>query len=120
MEGIKGERNEQQSDRVEHRYQNGLYLGRFEVEKVTFFIKHASCLYLELCFLPERGAIFRNIVSNKSPESEKWSHNNIGYIKILPKWCRIHQDVIKIMSDTPLKSPKEATCSNNTHICKVF
>ena len=25
-----------------------------------------------------------------------------------------------MMSDTPLKSGKEGTCSNNTHICDVF
>ena len=34
--------------------------------------------------------------------------------------CRIHLDVIKIMSDTPSRSPQEATCSNNTHICELF
>ena len=38
MEGIKGERNERQSDRAENHDQNGFYLGRFEVEKVTFLI----------------------------------------------------------------------------------
>ena len=36
------------------------------------------------------------------------------------KRCRIHQDVIKIMTDTLLKSLKEATCTNNTHFCGVF
>ena len=56
----------------------------------------------------------------KLPESEKGSQNNVRYIKILPKWGRIHEDGIKIMSDTSLKSPKQATCSNNTHICNVF
>ena len=59
MEGIKGERNEQQSDMAENHYQHGLYLGRFEVEKVRFVINNALCLYLELCFLPERGAHFQ-------------------------------------------------------------
>ena len=38
MEGIKGERNEQQSDRAENHSQHWLYLGRFEVEKVRFLI----------------------------------------------------------------------------------
>ena len=54
------------------------------------------------------------------PESEKWSQNNIGYIQISSERCRIRQDFIKIMSDTSLKSLKEATCSNNTHFCGVF
>ena len=61
MEGIKGERNEQQSARAENHHQNGLYLGRFEVEKVRFVINNALCLYLELCFLLERGAHFQKI-----------------------------------------------------------
>ena len=51
--------------------------------------------------------IFRKTM-NKWPESEKGSQNNVGYIKIPPKWYWKHQDVIKIMSDTRLKSPKEA------------
>ena len=38
MEGIKGERNEQQSDRAENHDQNGLYLSRFEVEKMRFLM----------------------------------------------------------------------------------
>ena len=51
----------------------------------------------------------------------KWLRNNGGYIKISSKRCRRHQDVVKIISDTTLyKALKEATCSNNTHICKVF
>ena len=33
MEGIKGERNERQSDRAEYYDKNGPYLGRLEVEK---------------------------------------------------------------------------------------
>ena len=61
MEGIKGERNEQQSDRAENHDQNGLYLGRFEVEKVRFLINNALCLYLELCFLLEREAHLNRI-----------------------------------------------------------
>ena len=46
MEGIKGERSEQQSDRAENRPQNGLDLGRFEVQKVMFLIKDALCVYI--------------------------------------------------------------------------
>ena len=61
MEGIKGERNERQSDRAENHDQNGLYLGRFEVEKVTCLIQNALCLYLELWFLPRQGAHFQKI-----------------------------------------------------------
>ena len=37
MDGIKGERNEQVSDRAENHDQNKLYLGGFDVEKVYFF-----------------------------------------------------------------------------------
>ena len=59
MEGIKGERSEQQSDRAENHHQNGLDLGRFEVQKVICLIKNAFCLYLELCFLHRRGAHFQ-------------------------------------------------------------
>ena len=39
MEGIKGVRSEQQSDRAENHHQNGLDLGCFEAQKVRFFIK---------------------------------------------------------------------------------
>ena len=77
MEGIKGERNEQQSDRAENHYQNGLYLGRFEVEKVTSFINNALCLYLELCFLPKRGIHFQKIMKKRWSESEKWSRKTL-------------------------------------------
>ena len=38
MEGIKGERNEQQSDRAENHDPNGFDLGRFEVETVGLLI----------------------------------------------------------------------------------
>ena len=38
MEGIKGERNEQQSDGAENHDQNGSYLDRIEVEKVKFLM----------------------------------------------------------------------------------
>ena len=115
MERIKGERNEQQTDRTENHNQNGVYLGRFVVEKWDFRSK---------CFV----SIFRIVLSYPSGEhnfrkpwkvARKWkrSQNNVGYIKISSKRCRIHQDLINIMLDTSLKSPKEATCSNNTHIC---
>ena len=93
---------------------------RFGVQKVIFLIKDALHLHLELCFLCGWGAQFQNIHENKWSDSEKWSQNNDGYMKIPPKWGRIHEDVIKIMSDTSLKSPKEGTCSNHTHISDVF
>ena len=98
----------------------GRVRGRFEVQKVIFLIKQASWLYSELCFLCRRGAHFQKNHETKLLESEKWSQNNVGYIKIPPKCCWKHQDVIKIMSDTTLKLTKEATCSNNTHIYNVF
>ena len=77
MEGIKGERSEQQSDRAEHHHQNGLDLGRFEVQKVVFLIKNALCLYLELCFLQQRGVHFQKIHEKKWSESEKWSRETL-------------------------------------------
>ena len=120
MEGIKGERSEQKSNRAENQDRNGIDLGHFDVEKVRFFIKNALCLYLELCFPCGRGAQFQKNHETKRSESENWSHNNVRNIKILPKLGRIHEDGIKIMSDTSLKSPREATCSNNTHNCDVF
>ena len=49
-----------------------------------------------------------------------YCQNHTRYMKISPQWGRMHQDVIKIVSDTSLKLSKEATCSNNTHICEVF
>ena len=58
MEGIKGERSEQQSDRAENHHQSRLYLGRFDVEKMRFVIKNVLCRYSELCFLCLRGAHF--------------------------------------------------------------
>ena len=41
MEGIKGERDEQQSDRAENHDQHGLYLGPFRVPKSESF--HLKC-----------------------------------------------------------------------------
>ena len=120
MGRIKGERSERQSDKTENHHQNRLYLGLFDVEKMRFFIKNALWLYSELCFLCRRGAHFQKVHEKMLPESEKWSQNYVRYIKIPPKWGRIHEDGVKIMSDISLKSPKEATCSNNTHGCEVF
>ena len=71
MEGLKGEKNEQQSDRAENRDQNEFYLTRFGAEKVRFFTKSALCLYLELCFLLRQGAQFQKIHETKMSESEK-------------------------------------------------
>ena len=77
MEGIKGDRIEQQSDRAENHHQNGLDLGRFEVQKVVLLIKNALCLYLELCFLCRRGVHFQRIHRKKWSESEKWSQKTL-------------------------------------------
>ena len=94
--------------------------GGFDVRKVRFVIKHALCLYLKICFPLQREAYFQKNHEKKWSESKKWSQNLVRYIKIPPTWGRIHEDGIKIMSDISLKSPKEATCSNNTHICYVL
>ena len=77
MEGIKGERSEQQSDRAENHHQNGLDLGLFEVQKVMFLNENALCLYLELCFLCRRGVHFQKIHGKKWSESEKWSRKTL-------------------------------------------
>ena len=77
LEGIRRERSEQQSDRAENHHQNGLALGRFEVQKVMFLIKNALCLYLELCFLCGRGVHFQKCHAKKWSESEKWSRKSL-------------------------------------------
>ena len=71
MEGIKGERSEQQSNRAENQDRNGIDLGHFDVEKVRFFIKNALCLYLELCSPCGRGAQFQKNHKKKWSEGEK-------------------------------------------------
>ena len=86
MEGIKRERGEQQSDSAENHHQNGLDLGRFEVQKVVLLIKNALCLYLELCFLLQRGAQFHKIHEKKLLESKAWSRKTLdgkcdGYVR---------------------------------------
>ena len=86
MEGIKGERSEQQSDKAENHHQNGVNSGRFEVQKVRFLIKDALWLYSELCFLCRRGAHFQKIHEKKWLESEKWSRKALdgkcdGYMR---------------------------------------
>ena len=88
--------------------------------KMRFLIKHALCLYPKMWFSLQRGAHFHKNHANMSPKNEKCWQNHVGYMKISPQWGRMHQDVIKIVSDTSLKLSKEATCSNNTHICEVF
>ena len=65
-------------------------------------------------------AYFEKNHDKKRSESGKWSQNYVRYIKIPATWGRIHEDGVKIMSDISIKSPKEATCSNNTHGCEVF
>ena len=89
-------------------------------KNMGFFIKKASCRSSELCFLLRRGRHFHKIHENMSPKNEKCCQNHVGYSKISPTWGRMHQGVIKIVSDASLKSSREATCSNNTHICEVF
>ena len=73
MEGIEGERSEQQNDRAENHHQNGIDLCRFEARGVILLIKNALCLYSELCFLHWRGAHFHKIREKTLPENEKWS-----------------------------------------------
>ena len=78
MEGIKGERSEQQSDRVENHHQHGLDLGGFEVQKVRFFIKNSLGRSSKLCFLCRRGAHFQKFHERKLSESEKWGRKTLG------------------------------------------
>ena len=71
--------------------------------------------------LPIAGVDNNSINFMKKVAGERTMESkNVGYIKIPPTWCWKHQDVIKIMSDTPLNSHEEATCSNNIHIYDVF
>ena len=70
MEGIKGERSEQHSDRADNHHQNGFYLGRFEVPNVILSIKNVLWLYSELCFLCRRGAHFQKNHEKTWSESE--------------------------------------------------
>ena len=62
MDGIKGERSEEQSDKAENHHQHGVNSGRFEAQKMRFLIKNALWLYSELCFLVQWGAQFQKIV----------------------------------------------------------
>ena len=96
------------------------HLSRIDVERIRFLIKHALCGYSELCFLCRRGSNFQKNHRTRATEGEKGSKNYVGHVKISPKWCRIHEDVHKIMSNTSLTSTRDATCNNNTHICYVF
>ena len=73
MERIKGERIELQSDRAETHDQNMLNLGRFDVEKVRFFVKNALGRSSKLCSLCGRGGHFQKNREKKGSESEKWS-----------------------------------------------
>ena len=86
MEGIKGERSEQHSDKVENHHQNGVNPGRFEVQKLILLIKNALWLYSELCFLLQRGAQFQTNHETKWLESEKWNRKSLdgkcdGYMR---------------------------------------
>ena len=71
MEGIKGERSEQHSDKAENHHQHGVDSGRFEVQKVRFLIKNVLCRHLELCFLCRRGAHFQKINKKMLPKCKK-------------------------------------------------
>ena len=64
--------------------------------------------------------IFRTIMKTCHRKIKNVAKNHGGYIKMSPKWGRMHEGVIKMVSDTSVKSTKEAACSNNTHICEVF
>ena len=88
--------------------------------KMRFLINHALCLYPKMCFPLQRRTHFPKKHENMSPKNEKCCPNHVGYIKISPQWGRMHQDVIKIVSDTSLKLSKQATCSNNTYTCEFF
>ena len=86
MEGIKGERSEQQSDKAETHDQHRLNLGRFDIEKGRCLNKTVSCRYSELCFLPRRGAHFPKIHETKLLDNEKWSRKTLdgkcdGYVR---------------------------------------
>ena len=61
MEGIKGERNEQQSDRAKNHDQNEPYLGRFEVEKVNFFDVECFVYIFRIVLPTEAGSTFSEI-----------------------------------------------------------
>ena len=87
---------------------------------MRFLIKHALCLYPKMCLSLQWGAHFHKTNKNMSPKNEKCCPNHVGDINISPHWGRMHQDVIKLVSDASLKLSKEASCSNNTHICKAF
>ena len=58
MEGIKGERSEQQSDRAENHHQNGLYLGRFDIEKVILLIKKCFVAIFKIVLRMQAGSTF--------------------------------------------------------------
>ena len=96
MERIKGEMRERQSDTAENHDQHSLYLGGVGAEEVGFVIEHVLCRSSEWCFLLRRGAHFQKNHEKVLPESEKWSQNCVGYMKIPPRWG---------WSDISLKAP---------------
>ena len=89
---------------------------RNQKKKEIFQLKMLRADLQKIASCPGGGAHFHKNHECMSPKNEKCCLNHVRYIKILPIWGRIHDGGIKIMSDTSLKSPKEATCSNNTHI----
>ena len=87
MEGIKGERSEDQRDGNENRQQHGFDLEHCEVPKERSSIKNVSCLYLELWFSLQGAPHFQNF-HKKYSESEKWSRKTLdgkcdGYMWVL-------------------------------------
>lgn len=47
--------SEEQSDGAENHQRHEFVLGRLEIQKTRVSFENASCLYLELCFLLQRG-----------------------------------------------------------------
>ena len=86
MERIEGERIELQSDEAEKQDQKRLKLGRFDVEKMSFFFKDVLGRSSKLCFLCRRGGHFQKNREKRLPESEKWSQKTLdgkydGYMR---------------------------------------
>ena len=95
MEGIKGERSEQQSDKAENHHQNGVDLSPFDVEKVRFLIK-MLCGYIRNCASYAGGEhIFRKFMktscwkvkdgANIMSDTSKYHQHGVGNIKMSSK-----------------------------------
>ena len=77
MERIKGEVIQRQGDKADRHNQHRLYLGRFDIEKVRSFIKHALCRSSELCFLLRRGAHFHKNHEKIMHVAERWKNRKL-------------------------------------------